>query len=51
MKVGGVGNCGAGSWKIRKDEVGKSLKRMKNGKAVCPDDILEEVWKGQGEKT
>ncbi|MCJ8729767.1 hypothetical protein PDJAM_G00110730 [Pangasius djambal] len=35
--------------KIRKDEVGKALKRMKSGKAVGPDDIPVEVWKCLGE--
>ncbi|XP_061605912.1 uncharacterized protein LOC133466337 isoform X1 [Phyllopteryx taeniolatus] len=30
---------------IRKGEVRKALKRMKNGKAVGPDDIPVEVWK------
>ncbi|KAK3555192.1 hypothetical protein QTP86_010486 [Hemibagrus guttatus] len=35
--------------KIRKDEVRKALKRMKSGKAVGPDDIPVEVWKGLGE--
>ncbi|MCI4382158.1 hypothetical protein PGIGA_G00260570 [Pangasianodon gigas] len=35
--------------KIRKDEVRKALKRMKNGKAVGPDDIPVEVWKCLGE--
>ncbi|KAK3524726.1 hypothetical protein QTP86_001651 [Hemibagrus guttatus] len=33
---------------IRKDEVRKSLKRMKSGKAVGPDDIPVEVWKCLG---
>ncbi|KAK3551740.1 hypothetical protein QTP70_023255 [Hemibagrus guttatus] len=35
--------------KIRKDEVRKTLKRMKSGKAVGPDDIPVEVWKCLGE--
>ncbi|MCJ8749343.1 hypothetical protein PDJAM_G00175160 [Pangasius djambal] len=35
--------------KIRKDEVRKAFKRMKNGKAVGPDDIPVEVWKCLGE--
>ncbi|KAK3516306.1 hypothetical protein QTP70_009434 [Hemibagrus guttatus] len=35
--------------KIRKDEVRKALKRMKNGKAVGPDNIPVEVWKCLGE--
>ena len=37
--------------KIIKDEVRKALKRMKNGKAVGPDDIPLEVWKCLGERT
>ncbi|KAK3510502.1 hypothetical protein QTP70_009139 [Hemibagrus guttatus] len=35
--------------KIRKDEVRKTLKRMKSGNAVGPDDIPVEVWKCLGE--
>ncbi|KAF7658937.1 hypothetical protein LDENG_00005840 [Lucifuga dentata] len=35
--------------KISKDEVRRSLKRMKSGKAVGPDDIPVEVWKCLGE--
>ncbi|KAK3570562.1 hypothetical protein QTP86_022512 [Hemibagrus guttatus] len=35
--------------KIRKDEVRKTLKRMKSGKAVGPDNIPVEVWKCLGE--
>ncbi|XP_061649478.1 band 4.1-like protein 5 isoform X3 [Phyllopteryx taeniolatus] len=34
---------------IGKGEVRKALKRMKNGKAVGPDDIPVEVWKHLGE--
>ncbi|XP_061621461.1 uncharacterized protein LOC133474126 [Phyllopteryx taeniolatus] len=34
---------------ISKGEVRKALKRMKNGKAVGPDDIPVEVWKHLGE--
>ena len=29
---------------ISKNEVRKALKRMKNGKAVVPDDISVELW-------
>ena len=36
--------------KISKDEVRKALKRIKNGKAVGPDDMPVEVWKCQGER-
>jgi len=36
--------------RIENDEVIKALKRMKNGKAVGPDDIPVEVWKCLGEK-
>ncbi|KAK3554912.1 hypothetical protein QTP86_000952 [Hemibagrus guttatus] len=35
--------------KIRKDDIRKALKRMKNVKAVDPDDIQVEVWKYLGE--
>ena len=35
--------------KIRKEEVRENMKRMKNGKAVGPDDIPVEVWKCLGE--
>ncbi|KAG7497869.1 hypothetical protein JOB18_045303 [Solea senegalensis] len=35
---------------ISKDEVRGALKRMKNGKAVGPDDIPVEVWKCLGEE-
>ena len=35
--------------KISKEEVRENMKRMKNGKAVGPDDILVEVWKCLGE--
>ena len=31
--------------KISKEEVRENMKRMKNGKAVGPDDIPVEVWK------
>ena len=36
--------------RISKWEVKKALKRMKNGKAVGPDDIPVEAWKCLGEK-
>ena len=35
--------------KISKEEVRETMKRMKNGKAVGPDDIPVEVWKCLGE--
>ena len=35
--------------KISKEEVRENMKRMKNGKAVGPDDIPVEVWKCLGE--
>ena len=35
--------------KISKEEVRVNMKRMKNGKAVGPDDIPVEVWKCLGE--
>ena len=35
--------------KISKEEVRGNMKRMKNGKAVGPDDIPVEVWKCLGE--
>ena len=35
--------------KISKEEVRENIKRMKNGKAVGPDDIPVEVWKCLGE--
>ncbi|KAK2897556.1 hypothetical protein Q8A73_013936 [Channa argus] len=35
--------------KISKSEVRRTLKRMKSGKAVGPDDIPVEVWKCLGE--
>ena len=34
---------------ISKDEVRRALKRMKNGKALGPDDIPMEAWKCLGE--
>ena len=34
---------------ISKGEVRENMQRMKNGKAVGPDDILVEVWKCLGE--
>ena len=34
---------------ISKEEVRKNMQRMKNGKAVGPDDIPVEVWKCLGE--
>ena len=34
---------------ISKEEVRVNMQRMKNGKAVGPDDILVEVWKCLGE--
>ena len=30
---------------VSKEEVRENMQRMKNGKAVCPDDIPVEVWK------
>ena len=35
--------------KITKEEVRGNMKGVKNGKAVCPDDIPVEVWKCLGE--
>ena len=35
--------------KISKEEVRENMKRMKNGKAIGPDDIPVEVWKCLGE--
>ena len=35
--------------KISKEEVRENMNRMKNGKAVGPDDIPVEVWKCLGE--
>ena len=35
--------------KISKEEMRENMKRMKNGKAVGPDDIPVEVWKCLGE--
>ena len=35
--------------KISKEDVRGNMKRMKNGKAVCPYDIPVEVWKCLGE--
>ena len=34
---------------VSKDEVMENMQRMKNGKAVGPDDIPVEVWKCLGE--
>ena len=34
---------------ISKEEVRENIQRMKNGKAVGPDDILVEVWECLGE--
>ena len=34
---------------ISKEEMRENMKRMKNGKAVGPDDIPVEVWKCLGE--
>ncbi|KAK3507448.1 hypothetical protein QTP70_020646, partial [Hemibagrus guttatus] len=48
-RVEGVNSVEQKVDKIRKDEVRKALKRMKSGKAVGPDDIPVEVWKGLGE--
>ncbi|KAK3540843.1 hypothetical protein QTP86_002359 [Hemibagrus guttatus] len=47
--VDGVNSAEQKVDKIRKDEVRKSLKRLKSGKAVGPDDIPVEVWKCLGE--
>ena len=35
--------------KITKEEVRENMKRMKNGKAIGPDDIPVEVWTFLGE--
>ena len=35
--------------KISKEEMREHMKRIKNGKAVGPDDIPVEVWKCLGE--
>ncbi|KAK3571184.1 hypothetical protein QTP86_004892 [Hemibagrus guttatus] len=48
-RVEGVNSMEQKVNKIRKDEVRKTLKRMKSGKAVGPDDIPVEVWKCLGE--
>ncbi|KAK3531764.1 hypothetical protein QTP70_028289 [Hemibagrus guttatus] len=48
-RVEGVNSVEQKVDKIRKDEVRKSLKRMKSGKAVGPDYIPVEVWKCLGE--
>ncbi|KAK3548074.1 hypothetical protein QTP70_004504 [Hemibagrus guttatus] len=48
-RVEGVNSVEQKVDKTRKDEVRKSLKRMKSGKAVGPDDIPVEVWKCLGE--
>ncbi|KAK3514351.1 hypothetical protein QTP70_015880 [Hemibagrus guttatus] len=48
-RVEGVNSVEQKVDKIRKDEVRKALKRMKNGKAIGPDDIPVEVWKCLGE--
>ncbi|KAK3517615.1 hypothetical protein QTP70_013098, partial [Hemibagrus guttatus] len=48
-RVEGVNSVEQKVDKIRKDEVRKALKRMKNGKAVGPDDIPVEVWKCLGD--
>ncbi|KAK3527016.1 hypothetical protein QTP86_006792 [Hemibagrus guttatus] len=48
-RVEGVNSVEQNIDKIRKDEVRKTLKRMKSGKAVGPDDIPVEVWKCLGE--
>ena len=34
-----------------KDEVRKALKRIKNAKAISPDDIMVEVWKCRTENS
>ncbi|KAK3552554.1 hypothetical protein QTP86_014821, partial [Hemibagrus guttatus] len=48
-RVEGVNSVEQKVDKIRKDEVRKTLKRMKSGKAVGPDDIPVDVWKCLGE--
>ncbi|KAK3572641.1 hypothetical protein QTP86_001132 [Hemibagrus guttatus] len=48
-RVEGVNSVEQKVDKMRKDEVRKTLKRMKSGKAVGPDDIPVEVWKCLGE--
>ena len=35
---------------VRRDEVKKALKKMKNGKATGPDEIPVEMWKALGEE-
>ena len=47
-KGAGGGNCKTGFRKISKDEVRKALKRMKNGKTVCPDNRGIEVSRRRG---
>jgi len=34
---------------ITREEVKEALRKMKSGKAVCPDSIPVEVWKSLGE--
>ncbi|KAK3546772.1 hypothetical protein QTP86_001522, partial [Hemibagrus guttatus] len=48
-RVEGVNSVEQKVDKIRKDEVRKALRRMKNGKAVGPDDIPVEYRDGQRE--
>ncbi|KAK3518544.1 hypothetical protein QTP70_001606 [Hemibagrus guttatus] len=48
-RVEGVNSVEQEVDKIRKDEVRKALRRMKNGKAVGPDDIPVEYRDGQRE--
>ena len=35
--------------RISKEEVGENMKRMKNGKAVGPEDLPADVWKCLGD--
>jgi hypothetical protein len=36
-------------WRIQEYEVKEALKRMKRGKAMGPDCIPIEVWRGLGD--
>ena len=36
--------------RIQEVEIGETLKRMKGGKAMCPDGISIEVWRCLGDR-